>query len=390
MSRPHHVEVAGVNFVNKGAELMLEAVLEALSKASGGFAPVVALRHGGFGRRTALGLGHLARLGAPKLSRVEGLVSHVANLIPAAALRPGGVVRERDVATVLDASGFLYSDQWSSYIGRANVRHYRRWKRGERTLVLLPQAFGPFEKGPSRALMEELLELADLVYARDGESLAHLRGLRGAGEHVRRAPDFTNLLEPRRGPRTPRLDDHVVFIPNGRMVDKGAVGDEDSYVRDFAALIDRAADAGHVAVVVVHEANDRALARRIAAQARSAPTVVDLEAPREIKAVLADARLVVSSRFHGLVSALSQGVPSVAVGWSHKYRELLEDYGSADCLGASTAPDGDVLEIVLRELEEGQQAPRRSLLAERAVQQKEAAERMWSEVFHVIRGGAGP
>ena len=33
------------------------------------------------------------------------------------------------------------------------------------------------------------------------------------------------------------------------------------------------------------------------------------------------------SRFHALVAALSQGIPVAALGWSHKYAELLGEFG---------------------------------------------------------------
>lgn len=385
MPNRRYVEVAGVNFVNKGALLMLEAVIDAVASTHGQLLPVLALRHGGFRRRAALGLGHLARLGAPKLARVEGAFVGIANAVPGPWLRTLGIVRERDVHAVLDASGFLYSDQWGERIARSSLGHYNRWKRDGRKLVLLPQAFGPFEGAGTRAAMSELLGLADLVYARDRDSLRYLESISGPMDHVRLAPDFTNLLEPRRTPTTPTASGHVVFVPNMRMIDMGHAADDASYVRDFVALLDHVGDLGFECTVVVHEANDRELAARITAGARSRPACVDLDDPREIKAVLTEARLVVSSRFHALVSSLAQGVPSIAVGWSHKYRQLLADYGSEDCLGASMAPTGDVTELVVRELADGQQLARRALLAEHARRQKRLAEAMWADVLDYVR-----
>ncbi|GAJ06742.1 unnamed protein product, partial [marine sediment metagenome] len=46
-----------------------------------------------------------------------------------------------------------------------------------------------------------------------------------------------------------------------------------------------------------------------------------------LKAVIGNCDLLIGSRFHSLVAALSQSVPTVALGWSHKYSELMGDVG---------------------------------------------------------------
>jgi colanic acid/amylovoran biosynthesis protein len=55
------------------------------------------------------------------------------------------------------------------------------------------------------------------------------------------------------------------------------------------------------------------------------PVISDINA-LEVKRVIGAAKIVVSSRFHGAVSGLSQAVPTFCTGWSHKYLELLQDY----------------------------------------------------------------
>jgi colanic acid/amylovoran biosynthesis protein len=79
--------------------------------------------------------------------------------------------------------------------------------------------------------------------------------------------------------------------------------------------------------VLVHEERDRELADRLAHEAGLSDPVAQFDDPLELKGILGACAFSVGSRFHGLVSALSQGVPCLGTSWSHKYRELFDDYG---------------------------------------------------------------
>jgi len=50
----------------------------------------------------------------------------------------------------------------------------------------------------------------------------------------------------------------------------------------------------------------------------------------QIKSVIAKSELVIGSRYHGLIAGLSQSIPVVAIGWSHKYNKLLGDCGLSE------------------------------------------------------------
>lgn len=47
----------------------------------------------------------------------------------------------------------------------------------------------------------------------------------------------------------------------------------------------------------------------------------------ELKNVIASCEVVIASRYHSCVAALSSGVPTLVIGWHYKYEELLHWYG---------------------------------------------------------------
>jgi colanic acid/amylovoran biosynthesis protein len=50
---------------------------------------------------------------------------------------------------------------------------------------------------------------------------------------------------------------------------------------------------------------------------------------RGIRAIIAGTDILVTSRFHAMIAALSVGTPPLVIGWSHKYDEVLQPFGPA-------------------------------------------------------------
>ncbi|MGD9559473.1 MAG: polysaccharide pyruvyl transferase family protein [Oscillospiraceae bacterium] len=65
--------------------------------------------------------------------------------------------------------------------------------------------------------------------------------------------------------------------------------------------------------------------------------------PEKIRALIARCRLLVAARFHAMIGALEKGVPTLLVGWSHKYKEVLDMFELGDCAVDFSALDSDML-----------------------------------------------
>lgn len=50
----------------------------------------------------------------------------------------------------------------------------------------------------------------------------------------------------------------------------------------------------------------------------------------EIRAWIGQCRFLVTSRFHAMIFALSRNVPVLLIGWSHKYQEVMEQFGLSE------------------------------------------------------------
>lgn len=51
---------------------------------------------------------------------------------------------------------------------------------------------------------------------------------------------------------------------------------------------------------------------------------------RGVRDLIAQTDLLITSRFHAMIAGLSLCVPTMVIGWSHKYRETLQDFQMAE------------------------------------------------------------
>ena len=130
---------------------------------------------------------------------------------------------------------------------------------------------------------------------------------------------------------------------------------------------------------MAHEAMDRDYASRLCAEFGDRVTLYRIDDSVRAKALVGGATLVVSSRYHGLVNALSQCVPAIGTSWSHKYAQLFADYGCGDSLWDVGDP-ASTAERLATWLSGPALASRRAALRAPAESLKDEARAMWSTV----------
>lgn len=337
------IEVAGAYSGNLGSRLMLHSVATELRRAS---PPVELAVWGGtvgpddvWANRLHRVVTDRARAG-PRWSLLAAPL-RLGGRSGAELRQAHGLVSPSELDGLVDISGFALSDQR----GPARAEQYARLVESHaaagRPVVLLPQSFGPFDDPAVAAPSARAVRAADLVVARDGRSVEHLDSLGVDGTTVMRSPDITfGVAVPARRAAGGGV---VLLVPNRRVVtDRRTSWTHDTYVRALAAAADAAAAGGRRVGVLLHSAEqgDADIADAVVRAAGVRVERIAPAAPVAAKEHLAAADAVVASRYHAAVGALSAGVPTVVVGWSHKYAELLADLGLPELLVTDESASG--------------------------------------------------
>ena len=190
------IEVKGIAFPNKGAEMLLVACLEQFAQrnlyaALEPYSPFEhKLRYPVFTKLRA------QRFGMNLLAPFT--------VLPAFARERLGFVRGRDLSMILDASGFAYGAPWPASLARE-----RLLGEGLRCpFVMLPQSYGEFSEAGHRSVARQISDRAARVFAREAEGAAHFFDATGQRPPV--VPDITFGV---RSPASPHSPD-VVIVPN--------------------------------------------------------------------------------------------------------------------------------------------------------------------------------
>ena len=325
----HKILIENSGFTNRGDQLMIQAVVEQINR----YWPhaQILLKKNAFLQNPSYCMEHkIFPLDLSK-SRIKRswLYKRAVNFL----LREEWMVTPEDVDIIFDCRGYHMAD-WridKEYLDYLKY-FYGRFTKKERRYIMLPQAFGPFNNKYSQEAMLMLHSIADCIYAREDVSYAYLRELLPESRKIAKAPDFTCLTEPYLNQRillSPKS--YVLIIPNIKMVEQHSGKDSNQYV-DFLTMVAKHLQMkGENVYLLNHEgSDDETLLKQVNYNlGNTMPILTDLSGI-DIKAIIKDAKLVISGRFHGVVSGLTQGVPTLCTGWSHKYAELLKEHECSD------------------------------------------------------------
>lgn len=364
---------------------MLYAILEKMKKefpdAEFAMAPSVSTASAPYLKRAELRLYQKAQLW-----RKGFQFGVLANLIPAKIRDMYGIVLDKEVDIVIDAAGFSYSDQWGKYSCLELADSCKRWNKNGTKVILLPQAFGPYKSAYNRKGITTALDNADLVFAREKVSYDYLVDVVGERPNLKMAVDFTNIVEGIVPDQFDQEANRFCIVPNYRMIDKTSKADSDAYLPFMIEVTRYAFEKGQKPFILVHEgANDLMLAEKIRDAVSQDVQIIKESHPLKIKGILGVSSGTVGSRFHGLVSALSQGTPALATGWSHKYQMLFQDYGfSEGLLNVHMSKDElhKTMDLIIDETSKQNVIEKIQSNSQRL---KLETEQMWAEVMKVLK-----
>ncbi|MDO6426509.1 polysaccharide pyruvyl transferase family protein [Thalassotalea sp. 1_MG-2023] len=322
------IEIKGVQFVNKGAELMLASVVERV-KQYWPEAEIVLEGNPFSPYKSRAMLGAFQKLSLRKnVLDLNFIAYYLPNFIRN-YLKKWGVVTEADIDVVLDAAGFAYGDQW----GALKIKHLggelKRYKKNGCKYIFLPQALGPFTRSEDIKVLKNHLPKAALICAREQQSYDNIRDIIGDASNLIQYPDFTNAVKGVVPDYWQDGDTKVCFIPNSNMI--GDKNQNESWKKNYLdimkLLMEKTQELGLVPVLLNHEGDgDRDICEKLNSFFDNKLEVIEESDPLKVKGIIGASKAIVCSRFHGCVSALSQSIPNLGTSWSHKYEQLFNEY----------------------------------------------------------------
>jgi len=235
---------------------------------------------------------------------------------------------------VIDVGGISY--QGASI--RSNLRNFIRhhfFLRRHVKIFFFTQDFGPPTGALTKVFAKIVMRRAEAIFVRSQQSKALLESVIGVSPRIMGPyPDVTFRLRcgDQEGIPTEKYD--LAVVPSAILFNQYG----DQYLSALEFVI-RNFQGGKKIMIITHNftSNGSSSDSQVVAMLKS--RLSDLEyldsiehrmSAIAIKAVIGQSSCVLTSRYHALVGALSQSIPAVALGWSHKYEEVLRIYGLQD------------------------------------------------------------
>lgn len=343
------IELHGGNFKNKGAQLMLMTAVYELSQRVDDIDFVIGTTSGEQEQLKAMGLREVFPVRPWMNSKYYRLYLYVQEFFSLWGIRKVvgqfGKVTLGEADVLVDISGFAFTDHFGSKPAVNFGALCESYQRKGKPVVMLPQAFGPFNTSISQKAFRKVLDHVDLLFARDKKSVEYIESVTDQEDFICHAPDITLFYPPQDEIHTDQ-DKYCCIIPSERMFDQGKYDWGTKYIKLLEISIEQSLRHAHRVFIVVHDVGDYAIAKHLTERYRSKGEVSLFweEDPVITKRFIGKSSYVVGSRYHGIIAAFSYGVPALCMGWAHKYNALYRDFGVEEFLITPEATQNSVIE----------------------------------------------
>ncbi|MCL2781245.1 MAG: polysaccharide pyruvyl transferase family protein [Actinomycetia bacterium] len=354
---PTVVTTGAAYSTNKGAASMVQSLLDNLPDHVEGVRFVEVSTHPSGDRKAfaAAGIDVEVVSQTPKdIILVQAPLAFVAGLLRSMRLPWRWALRNRTLRTIADADavadifGISFADDRRTAMNiYTALAAWVPMLLGTK-VVKCAQAMGPFKKPVNRLLAKLTLPRLARICPRGDLSEGFLRKLRlknltPAGDlaFTMRVPDATRTR------MSERLAAHgpgpYLTVSPSQVVATHMERTDIDYPKIMAEFIDLVGErTGLRVVMIAHSAllnrgvsslNDLPVCRQIAGLVSNQDNLIFFDddlLPTELRAVIGESQALVASRFHAMISALTELVPPVVIGWSHKYAEVLAPFGIED------------------------------------------------------------
>lgn len=305
-------------------------------------------------------------------------LSIVHKIIP--PLRPAIAKRNRWINTLVQAEfggqisgGDSFSDIYGIYRMVISAIQMLTVKLLGVKLVLLPQTYGPYRSMLSRFLARSVINSADVIFARDRHSIGVIRDTLGIKhKNIEFCPDVGFMLQPvkpswyeEEGKKDGRL---LVGFNISGLLYAGGYNENNMFnlTVDYRSLpntlirdILENTTADMILIPHVFSSgveNDLAAIKDV--YANIPPEFIDrvkivdhFADQSEIKYIIGLCDFFIGSRMHSCIASLSQGIPTVGIAYSDKFKGVFDSVGLGEyVVDARTQDQQDISAFCLKQL----------------------------------------
>jgi polysaccharide pyruvyl transferase WcaK-like protein len=256
-------------------------------------------------------------------------------------------IKEADV--LLDQGGITFTDGREVFL-LYNVASILPAMMVGTKVVKCAQALGPFNNPINKMVSRLVLPRVKLIIARGEKTFEHLNGL--GLKNFKLATDYAFSLDiSEKDEKDAKAiykelskgidfrNKQVVGISPSVVVEKKCLKKSIDYISLMQWFISDLISKGNVVVLLPHSVrsdvakkhnNDLPLCQNIydGLDDKSGCVFINREVSSQaLRYIIGQTDLFIACRFHAMISSLSMSVPTMVLGWSHKYMEILDLFG---------------------------------------------------------------